>query len=352
MEKRKKISLMLAVILILQIIMPLLTGIIENDFTVFSIAADEEETNTWDVSANGDGSVIATLDDNGTMTISGNGKMKDYGASNIPYDGQKEKITTIKINNGVTNIGSSAFEFCYNLTSIVISNSVTNIGGFAFFRCNNLIGIEIPDSVISIGDMAFYNCRNLTSIEIPKSVTSIGKYVFQDCYSLESINVAKENEKYCSINGVLFDKEKTNLLQYPAGKKEKSHIIPLGVTSIGDRAFYSCSSLVSIKIPDIVTSIGNRAFYNCGSLTIICNPNSYAETYAKENNIAFNYLGDTNNDKNIDIKDIMEINLHRLGKKSLERIPLEVSDVNDDGHVNFADIARINLYRLGKITTL
>ncbi len=132
----------------------------------------------------------------------------------------------------VTSIGDGAFSFCDSLTEITIPDSVTSIGYSAFFCCASLTNITIPDSVTSIGDSAFYCCDSLTNITIPDSVTSIG-----------------------------------------------------------DNAFYCCDSLTNITIPDSVTSIGDYAFYDCTNLTIYGYTGSYAETYAKENDIPFVSLG-------------------------------------------------------------
>ena len=144
----------------------------------------------------------------------------------------------------VVEIESSAFNGCANLTSIIITDSVTSIGDFAFENCSGLTSITIPDSVTSIGDHAFYNC-------------------------LTSITVSENNKYFSSLNGVLFNKDKTELITYPIGNERTEYTIPDSVTSIGNFIFYNCSSLTSITIPDSVASIGNSAFYNCSSLTNI-----------------------------------------------------------------------------------
>ena len=183
-------------------------------------------------------------------------------------------LTSIEIPSSVTSIGNYAFYYCSSLTSIEIPSSVTSIGNSAFGGCSSLTSIEIPNSVTSIGNSAFYNCRSLTSIEIPRSVTSIGERAFENCSSLTSINVEENNQSYCSEDGVLFNKDKTELIQYPSKKADKQYVIPSSVTSIGNNAFYGCSSLTSIEIPSSVTSIGNGAFGGCSSLTSIEIPSS------------------------------------------------------------------------------
>ena len=183
-------------------------------------------------------------------------------------------LTSIAIPDSVTSIGNCAFEWCKSLTSITIPDSVTEIYDHTFTSCESLTNITIPDSVTSIGNMAFERCKSLTSITIPDSVTKIGIGAFSDCTSLTAINVASENSNYVFVNGVLYNKDKTTIICYPAGKKGNNYKMPDGVTSIGDYAFYGCTSLTSITISDSVTSIGDSAFGGCTSLTSITIPNS------------------------------------------------------------------------------
>ena len=159
-------------------------------------------------------------------------------------------------------------------TSYAIPNGVTSIGYGAFYDCYSLTSITIPDSVTSIGTMAFEDCSSLTSITIPDSVTSIDRHAFFVCRKLNQINVDTANTAYSSVNGVLFNKGKTELIRYPEGKADTSYAIPNGVTSIGNSAFYGCSNLTSITIPDGVTIIDINAFQYCRSLTSITIPDS------------------------------------------------------------------------------
>ena len=152
--------------------------------------------------------------------------------------------------------------------------TVTSIGDWAFYWCTSLIGVTIPDSVTNIGDYAFYKCTNLTNVTIPNSVTSIGESAVSYCISLTEINVDSENINYSSQDGALYNKDKTILIQYPAGNSRTSFIIPNSVTSISWVAFYSCISLTSVTIPNSVTSIGSSAFESCINLTSVTIPDS------------------------------------------------------------------------------
>jgi hypothetical protein len=136
---------------------------------------------------------------------------------------------------------------------------VTRIGKWAFHSCISLTNVTIPDSVTSIGEGAFEDCTSLTSVTIPKSVTSIGDYAFGYCRALEKFEVDLNNNNYTSVDGVLFDKEKSKLIAYP-NSHGTTYEIPSGVTSIGDYAFLWCRSLTSVTIPNSVTSIGEGAF--------------------------------------------------------------------------------------------
>ncbi len=184
-----------------------------------------------------------TLTDEGELIIEGTGAMTDYGSEgDVPWHDCKPSINDIIVKEGVISIGDYAFYECSNLTSITIPEDVTNIGFSAFEGCSNLTSVTIPESVTSISSCAFANCTGLTSITIPGCVVSIGNSTFFGCINLTSI------------------------------------IIPKSVRLFGNEtAFYGCSSLVSINLPDEVTRIAPFSFYGCSSLVSINLPESVAE---------------------------------------------------------------------------
>ena len=155
-----------------------------------------------------------------------------------------------------------------------ITYTVTSFGDYAFYSCDGLTSVNIPNSVTSIGNAAFYNCRSLISVNIPNSVTFIDRNVFRECTGLTEINVESDNTQYSSQDGVLFNKDKTTIINYPAQNSRTTYNIPNSVTSIEEMAFLYCKRLTMVTIPNSVTSIGLEAFFDCDGLTTVTIPNS------------------------------------------------------------------------------
>lgn len=153
-------------------------------------------------------------------------------------------------------------------STFVIPESVTSIENGAFYSCENLESIILPAGLARIGDTAFHACTNLKSIIIPDTVTSIGDNAFYGCGALESIEISLNNPIYYSKQGVLYNKEKKELVAYPSGKADTAFSIPDGVVSIGNNAFYN-GYLTDVSLPDSIARIGESAFSNCSSLSKI-----------------------------------------------------------------------------------
>lgn len=208
----------------------------------------------------------------------------------------KGEDTDLLIPNTVTHIAEEAFSWCKSLRSVVIPDSVVSIGNYAFRACKNLISVQFPDSLLSIGDGAFWCCENLTSVQLPDSLLSVGDSAFGYCKGLTSVTipqnvsgisdaffecenlvrfwVSAQNTYYSSDDsGALFNKDKTCLLQVPAGL-QGSYTIADGVAEINDYAFIACKKLTSVTIPDSVVTIGKGAFMNCKGLSSVTLPSS------------------------------------------------------------------------------
>lgn len=182
-------------------------------------------------------------------------------------------ITSVTFPDTITNIGLMAFWGCDKITRVELSKNLTNISSGAFGECMSLEKIELPDSVKIIEDEAFRSCSYLAEIVIPSSVTKIGQRAFGGCQALKKFTVDPTNINYCDINGVLFNKEQTELLSYP-NLLSKSYTIPNTVTAISPFAFELCNNLTTVKISDGVKAIGEYAFIGCSSLESINIPSS------------------------------------------------------------------------------
>ena len=233
------------------------------------------------------------------------------------------KLTGISVPAKVQSIGTYSFANCASITSLALPSSVKTIGLRAFAGCSKLNEVALGDNLAGIGSAAFEGCGSLANVTIPASVTSIGELVFRGCAGLATITVASSNTVYASLEGVLFDKARTTILQYPGNRvgdytipasvtgmatgafdgckgltaiaveepntvysaldgilfdkalttlclypagKDGNVTIPAGVHSVGPRAFAYCANLTSLTIPGSVGTIGNAAFYQCANL--------------------------------------------------------------------------------------
>lgn len=182
---------------------------------------------------------------------------------------QKTSETEVKVVSGGNYTGNITIPS--SVTYADISYSITSIGEMAFSECNQLHSITIPEPVKSIGNSAFQNCTGLEYIQIPSTVTVIGSFsspAFYGCSALKSIEVNASNQNFSSENGILFNKDKSILIRYPAGISGP-YTIPSTVSTISKIAFQYCSGLSSISLPSSVSSIESGAFDYCTNLTNI-----------------------------------------------------------------------------------
>lgn len=228
-----------------------------------------------------------------TLIVSGVGEMTDFKTIYaVPWKECRSVIRMVVVKDSVTHIGQSAFSGCVNLIDVLISNTVVEIGAMAFEDCSSLKHIEFgsevqdignyafgdcveltellfPESLVSIGYGAFDGCSALNEIIIPSKVANIGDYAFYKCKALDTILVVSDNLHFCSIDGVLFSKDTTELIQYPIANARVEYIVPPAVTTICKSSFRHCSSLAFLTIGYNVSRIDYGAFDGCFGLEVI-----------------------------------------------------------------------------------
>ena len=281
-----------------RITMPLPIGVSPSRFCILHYHADGMYETIWPL-INGDGTISFTLTSFSAFVFA-NEFIPTVTFSTNDLDGvltQDEVITQLAaagmgendlfeavLDESVTRIGDVAFYGCNGLTNVFIPGSVTEIGDLAFAYCYYLTGVVIPDSVMTIGWAAFDSC-GITSVTISQSVTNIGTSAFGFCDNLMEINVSFDNAQYFSLDGVLFNKDKSTLLQYPGGKSG-AYIIPDSVTSLANGSFDGCYGLSSVLIPDGVEDVGISPFSYSNITEILVVPEN--NDYASESGVLFN----------------------------------------------------------------
>lgn len=248
--------------------------------TVLAVTEDMTDKSS-DLSVSGTADIIASgecgaygdnlmykLNSEGVLTISGQGEMADWFTNTVPWKDYKNsgKITRVIIHEGVTSVSTKAFVSCESLEYAFIPSSMKDIDGFT--ACSSLKSINLPEGLETIGIQAFCDCDSLKTVIIPSSVNSIGFGAFEWCDSLTEIKVKSNNAYFTDINGVLYNKDKTKIIQYPKAKTQTSYIIPSSVTTVGRDAFEECENLKSIILPERLTSIEESAFSSSGIKTI------------------------------------------------------------------------------------
>ena len=303
-----------------------------------------------------------------TLTISGTGDMYDY----IKGDGPSWcmfTFETVVIGEGVANIGGSAFSTCGGITNFSVADNNPNLCsvdgvvynkektelifypcgrnkttytipdgvnrvGYEAFGLNNdsIEQINIPNSLKEIDMYAFSGCHNLKSIAIPANVTSIDEFAFSGCSNLNKIVVDENNKNYCSIDGVVLSKDKTEVVIYPEGRKEASYTILDGVTNISENAFGWNEYLTAVTIPSSVTSIDEFAFSRCISLRkIIVDDNN--KNYSSIDGVVLS-------------KDKTKVLIYPAGKKDAHYvIPNTVTTIEGGGVFNCENLTSITIPR-------
>lgn len=256
----------------------------------------------------------------------------DYGDGTVSVTCQDKTITEVEIPSEINGLQITMIEVdCFNgntdLKSVTIPSTITVIDDYAFYKCESLETIVIPDSVEKIGFQAFYDCISLTEISIPAKVEEIEGWAFEGCNALEAVHVAKSNQNYMDDDGVLFDKNQTELFLYPSARTDTCYTLPDTCTilesyafignsylkevdisnaqEVGADLFYYCTALESVTLPDnlevlngsvfgncialkeislpaALTTIGSGCFYNCMALENVILPESVTsiESYA------------------------------------------------------------------------
>lgn len=202
--------------------------------------------------------------DGGTLTISGTGEMYDYDYNERPWENYVYSIISVVVEDGVTSIGNGAFRGVSYLSKVTLADSIESIGDAAFRFCS-FKEIDLPENLVHIGDGCFDNGRLAGSVRIPPHVQELDNYMFFACH-ITDFTVSPESQYFCSENGVVYSKDMTELVLYPAYKTDAEFVIPEQVKYIGGKAFFYNMYLTTIAISDNTEIIRDQAFANCSSL--------------------------------------------------------------------------------------
>ena len=205
------------------------------------------------------------------------------------------QVRTVKFDGKVKKIGNYAFYGWSNLGEIELPESVEEIGNGAFVGCAKLSSITLGSNITTIGYNAFYGLTNLTTVTLPSKLKDIAGNAFANCKNLKEYIVSDENKDLSAKDGVLYGKDETELISYPAGKDDQTEfdMLSMNVDTIREGAFDGNTALKSVKIGDDVQTIGEEAFANVSdALTLHVYKNSYADEYAKENEVPVEYLSE------------------------------------------------------------
>ena len=218
-------------------------------------SAEVFETDLWTVRDYEDGTVSVSLKD------------KTLTEVEVPSEIEGRTITMLEVDG---------FKDCTALQKITVPDTVTVIEDYCFYQCSALEEINVPKNVRNIGFQAFYGCSSLKGIEIPASVREIEAFAFEGCSSLTGVTVAKDNAAYKDENGILFDKSGETLYLYPSALTGDAYTLPPSCKTVYDYAFIGNPYLKTVDISHI-TSLGEDAFYYCTALESLSVPEGIEE---------------------------------------------------------------------------
>ena len=289
-----------------------------------------------------------------TLTISGEGAMRDYSNTGVPWYDYRRTIQKIVIEDGVLSIGANAFNECFNLTDITVPNSVKSIGAHSFAYCQSLTTLPVGNGVTTIGERAFWDCKNINSAAIPKSLESVEDRAFMGC-EIEYVNIS-DLAAWCRINfnGLVSNPMSSSGRLYLNGEVIRNLIVPSSVKTIGNSVFRFCTALKSVTIPEGVTIVGPKAFSNCTELISVSIPNSVTSILSNAfegcMNLNYVYITDLTNWCNIVFDDMasnplnyshnLYINEERINSLV---IPESVTSIGKYAFSNFKNLTNITI---------
>ena len=249
-------------------------------------------------------------------------------------------LKSVNIPKNIRTIGENAFSNCISLTNVNVSAGLEYIGDSAFYECGSLTNINIPDTVTYIGSGAFAWCDKLSNIYIGPNVKEIGLAAFGRCVSVENINVSVDNKYYSSKDGVLFNKDKTKLICYPAGKNGETYTIPNSVKEIDYAAFLENQCIESISVPDTVKMLGYASFGECPNLKTVDIGNGVTEIPGAAFLCCSNLSSITMSNN---IESIGDDAFALCTSLKMISVPDSVSSIGDDAFEGCINLSRIDL---------
>lgn len=238
-------------------------------FSIVPITASAKETSVVSTSAktptSGECGKNAKwkIDSKGVLTIYGKGEVSfDSDLRNCVHKNAKE----VKVSNGITKLYGGIFDQGVKIKKATIADSVKTLGTSTFNLCESLKTVKIGNGVTKLPSCTFSWCENLKSVELGSKVKSVETDIFENCDVIDKITINKSNKNLCTVNNVIYTKNKSKIVLYPQGKKDTKYSIPKGTKTIGKCAFAFAKNLKNITIPSSVTKIQNSAFISCTKL--------------------------------------------------------------------------------------